>query len=808
MNQKKANRTIKWILLLFMFSCHFGAFAQNSSATQYVTMGTLLLEQRPLVGAMVQLHRTTDSVRVRTVFTDSIGQFTLVNIPVGAYFLVIQSSIQTFQPVAIQIEATANHIIPPILLDNKVQQLNTVTVQAKKPIMERKIDRIIFHTEQMQTLAGGTLLDVLTETPGVRVNEHDISLVAKSSVKVMINDKIMYLSGQDLLNYLRSLPAENIASIEVITMPPAQYDAAGNAGIINIRTKRIKQDGWSAMLSTAYTQTTYVRGGTGLLLNYQTKKVALYANTSMSEGSKAPNYFTQLYYPKQTWDQLEHRKDRTGNFNYQAGIDYNPSPKTTMGLAYMGAHDRIDLRGVNTILMKDLSAQLDSTINTISRAKGNSDNGSLNLSFKHTFPQSQRLTVNADYFFQNSHKTNDYQTTNYLPGGNLTGTANVSAAIGNQEIDVQAINADFEMPIGKAKLTIGAKATFIQNRSMNEIDDSRNIQVITKNQFTYKENTQAAYLNYHQSIGKGWELQAGLRGEYTRLDGYAVAIKEQVKQDYFKIFPTLYVVKTINDDNVVALNYGRRIDRPGYALLNPFKWYSSAYSYSVGNPFLLPSFNHNAELSYTFKSNYSLSLYFQETENKFSQIENLRPDTNLIELIYRNFLTSYSLGANISAVVVPVKGWNMTNNVSVYQNMDKSDLQGTIPRQSILSAFLSTSNSITLNKKKTLIASLSYWYQFPEISNYSKFEAYSNMNIGVRALFLEKRLAVNIAVRDIFKTQQIKFSSIVNGVEKKNSNYYDARSLGVTISYKIGKKEAKRKQQNSNQDAIDRAAGS
>jgi hypothetical protein len=797
---------MRLINLIVVTLFYLPAQAQTNRPAAYLLKGSTTGNGDPLAGALIIVYSCADSSIVASTYTGNNGEYQAGIAAPGCYYIIVQSLIfAEYRSATFTIDSTQHEwLLPAFQLNGpRVTGLQGVVVTDRKRLVERKIDRVVFHVNNLPSTAGGNAMDALQQAPGVKISDNDIALVAKSKVKLMVNDRLVYLSGTDLINYLRSIPADNIASIEIITMPPAKYDAGGNAGIINIKTKKEKDDGLNSALTGSFTKATYEKSAAGALLSYKKGNYTLYGNFSYSADRKSPNYETLLNYPAWTWFQKEKRTDKVHYGSYQAGIDYRINALSAISLSFIGSSTGLNLSSNNTIHVTNPAGIPDSSMFTTGLTTGNTSDGTFNLNYQWTGLNKKKLTLNADYFYHNGDRSAAFLTQNQLPNGTSTGFSQSQRIGSGIEIKVKTGAADYEQPLLKGLLSLGAKLTFINNHSMNSL--SADTGKPARDLFDYEENTQAVYGSWKRSFNKKWELQAGVRGEYTQIKGISDYTVQSVRQSYARLFPSFYLLHTINDDNSVGLTYGRRINRPGYNTLNPFKWYTSSYSYSAGNPFLLPSYSHNTELTYSYKGDYSATLFLTATQNGFDQVTNVRPDTNLVELLYRNFLTLWSYGLNTSLVFRPVSWWQSTNDISAYRKISNSSLPGTLAHMSSFSAYLSTMNMLTINSKKTIIATVSFWYQFPEVDNYDKFDAYYNLNLGLRCLLFNKRLTVSLASRDLLRTQKIVYSSEINDVKRRSNNYYDTRNFSIAISWKLGKKEVKKKTTGNNREERERA---
>ncbi len=316
------------------------------------------------------------------------------------------------------------------------------------------------------------------------------------------------------------------------------------------------------------------------------------------------------------------------------------------------------------------------------------------------------------------------------------------------------------------------------------------IDTTQSNKFIYQENVQALYASIDKTINK-WEIQAGLRGELTETKAYSPTLDFTSNNQYFKVFPTLVANYKVNDINSISLNYGKRIERPSYWDLNPFRWYFSQYAYAEGNPYLQPSYNNNLELDYTYKDFLTASVYYSLGTNQQDRILVVSDNSDTQKNVIENFLTTNSYGANITYIFNKLKWLENNNQVQVYYSQTVSSVPETIHRLTGMSANISSTNSIILNKAKNILGEVSFAYQFAGIDGVDRNSSYYNIDIGMKLRTKNKKLEVSAVVSDIFKTNSPIYYSAVNNINQEFNNYFDDRRFKITIKYKFGNDQLK-----------------
>lgn len=678
-------------------------------------------------------------------------------------------------------------------------KLEEVVIAAKIPTIKRKVDRLIFNIQNSIVSSGGDAMDVLQKTPGVRVDGSEIGLIGKSSVRILINDRLSPLSGEDLAGYLRNLSSDDIAQIEVITNPPSKYEAEGNSGLINIVLKKVKRDYFGGNIRSTYRQATYSTAFLGSGVTYQKNKLSLFANVNSGDGSIEVSETNKIFYPTQSWDTDTKIRYFTKFVSGRVGIDYDITDKTSIGVQYLGATSRPDNKERTATNIFNNSNSIDSLLLT----KANSDKKtyyhSLNGHFKTELDTLGRsMNIDLDYFLYNDDLDRVNTTEFFLENGNIIqNSTDIFKNTSNQYIKSFTSGIDFEWPTKFTNLEFGGKLSYIKNNSdvgaFNFQNGSFAVNSNQSNIFEYKENTQAIYVSASKSVEK-WDFKLGFRLELTQTKAKSITLNQKNNNNYNKLFPTAYVTYNPNDDNSLSLSYGKRINRPSYSSLNPFRWFSNPYSFTEGNPFLQPSFVDNFELSHTLKNNLNTSLYVSLTEDGSDQITLTDNDTNIQATVRRNFLEEYAIGISQSYTFKKIKWLESYLQYDINYSKIKSTLPNTIDEQDGLNFYAGVDNSFYFNSEKTFLGELNFWYSSPGVSGVDNITESYAVDMGLKWLFLEKDLQIRLVFSDIFKTNQSTINSVVNGINQEYRNYYDNRQLRVSATYRFGNKKLRSKE--------------
>ncbi|MDV3550457.1 TonB-dependent receptor, partial [Elizabethkingia anophelis] len=523
--------------------------------------------KQPIEFIQISLLKNGQQVVGQTV-TDSLGIFSFTA-DEGNYILIGEQFKHELLRTEIQLNSDKNLGLIKI---KEALQLEGVTIQGRKKLFERKVDRVVFNVESSIMSNGGDGIDVLRNSPGIRVSNEDISIIGKSGVRIMVNNKLVRQSGNDLIAFLKNLKSEDIARIEVITTPPANYDAEGNSGLINIVLKSKKTDGFSGRVSGSFTQSRYASGTVSSGIDYKNNRFTLSSSVSTGDGASGPILSNTIYFPDETWKSRMSRKDVYRYLNGRFGLEYELSKKSILGVQYLLSLSKWNIDAEEqTIISK---SQTDNTLFTKSYSKSLSGSHSLNGYYRYLLDDyGKELNIDADYLSYNNNWDRSFTTQSSAP----TVSQDNSSDVG---INSYSLKSDLKLPYTFGTFETGGKVSFISNNS-STLFTPLNISDISQNNFIYKENIQAAYLSFSKNIGERIKLKAGIRLENTQISSLTEESGEKEKTSYTKVFPSLYFTYQVDKEgnNVLGINYSRRIGRPNYTHLNPLCWYSNPYVY-------------------------------------------------------------------------------------------------------------------------------------------------------------------------------------------------------------------------------------
>jgi iron complex outermembrane recepter protein len=780
------------LLLLLTMTIALASNAQEVTGLAKDAQGT------PLNGATITLFKAKDTSVVKLSVTKE-GSYSFTNISegeyrVGASYVGYNSQLSTpFQVTGPSVKA------PELLLTKAAADMKGIVVTAKKPIIEVKADKTILNVEGTINATGSTALELLRKSPGVTVDKDDnLSLSGKNGVQVYIDGRPSPLSGQDLANYLKSMNSAEIDAIELITNPSAKYEAAGNAGIINIRLKKNKSFGTNGSVNAGLNIGHYPKYNGGINLNHRNKNVNLFGNYSYNEGKNYNSLNIYRTVSDSAFQTLSTIMFNNKSHNFKAGADYFIDKKNTLGVMVNGSFSDPAITNYGRTTISD---QATNTVNRILVADNKSsmkrDNMNYNLNYSFIDPKGQSLTVNADYGNYNLH--NDQFQPNYYY--NASGQEKISSVIyqmiAPSNIDISSLKADWEQNFAKGKLGFGGKTAFVKTdndfqrynvyTSGNELDKDRS------NRFTYKENINAGYVNYNRPF-KGFMIQAGLRVENTVTKGVSngqkkgdngyVGYDSTFDRNYTDLFPSAAITFNKNPMSQLNFTYSRRIDRPAYQDLNPFEFKLDEYTFMRGNINLRPQYTNSFGITHTYKYRLNTALNYSHVKNMFVQLPDTTEKTKSF-LSKRNLATQDVISFNMS-YPFQYKSFSVFANMNANYSHYVADF-GT-GRKVDLDAFGYTfyaQNSLKF--AKTWTAELSGFYNAPTIYQGSfKANALWSVDAGLQKQLLNNKINIKASVSDLFNSLKFKGTTEFAGQKSEFSSKWESQQFKLSLTYRFG----------------------
>lgn len=787
-----------------LFSTTRGQAQDGTSANgqaQEVTGLVLDGAGKPIENASVILLKAGDSTQVKGVSTGSDGMYRLRGVSSGKYLVEVSAvDMKSRYSVVFTVQQTALSV-PDMRLTPAAKGLSEITVTAKRPMIEQKIDRTVVNVDASPTNVGTTVMDVLQKTPGISVDKDgNISLRGKSGVTVMIDGKPTYLSAADLASYLKSMPSSELDQIEVMTNPPARYDAAGNAGIINLKTKKNRARGFNGSLTLGAGEGKDPKTNNSLNLNYRTGKFNLFGSYNQSY-NKHPQTLQLTQRFRDTlggplnaiYAQNTPAINENDEQSFKVGADYFVDKRTTLGVVVNGYFNPGYFNSTSTTQMEDGSGNIDSITTTQGHVQQKFNNFGTNLNFSHTFDTTGKvLSADLDYLGYSQGNNEMYYTGYFTPEGVTLPLTDTLRGVIPSTIHIYTGKVDYVNPFRHNwKLETGVKFSSVKTDNDAEYDNLTEgkwlVDTTKTNHFVYTEAIYAAYGNLTKVFSKKWTVQAGLRLESTVSQGNLETTDQVFNRNYTKLFPTTYIQYTLNDKNVFVLDYGRRIQRPDYADLNPFKYFLNPYTYQEGNPYLQPQLSNNIELSHTYGGWLTTTLNYTQTDNIIEQILLQDDATHTTFVQQGNVARQENVGISVNAGLPLTKWWTTNLFVNVYYN----DYKGVINGYPI-EVFGYTPNANITNAftfKKGWSAEISGWYQGKSVSGTIVGEQLGAINMAAAKTILKGKGSLKLNLQDPFNLAYFRGYSQYGNVDLNLVNHWDNRVVRISFTYRFGRNE-------------------
>ena len=778
--------------------------------TAYSIQGKLLSEDKTaLQDGIVSIYFQRDSTLYKTVLVDSNGNYFLDQIVSNTYYMYIEAKDIEGKYIE-NIFVNKNISINEMTLKKRLNKsLTTVNIVGGNSFIQKKIDRLVVNPNAILSNAGLTAFDVLGKSPGVSIRANDnITLRGKQGVLIFIDDKPTYISAADITNYLKSLPASSISTIEIITNPPAKYDAAGNAGIINIKQKKNTAKGYSGSLSLSYGQGFYARTNNSLNLNYRINQWNFYSLATYSE----TNFYQDLTIKRNYYDgtglltsafnQNSFLKIEKGGGNLKLGADYYLSKKSTFGFSVNGFLNK----DIHLITNESKIYNDQREIIQLASAENPSDRRFRNLSFNMNYQLKldslgKEFSLNADYLRYDSRHDQNLFSIFRRPDFSFISQSNLVSDL-PANINIYTAKADYLHPINSSiKLEAGTKASSVQTENTanfyDEVSSIRTKNELFSNDFSYKENIFAGYLNLN--IEKdNWSLQSGWRVENTNIEGIqkgnSINKDSSFKRDYLSWFPTFYLSYTLDSaqNHTLGFSYGRRIDRPDYQSMNPFTYPLDRFTLYSGNPFLNPSFSHNLEISHSYKGIIHTAVFYSLVEDMIT--ETIETGANIFYSRPGNIGQQKVLGMSIDGGIPITKWWTIQFHAELVYSQFRANLYNVFLDNSGTYWQIAPTNQFQLPDKWSAEVSGSYQTSAP--SGQFVLIPAGMVNIAIAKKLSNDRLTLKASMNDVFYTFQP--GGEIKGLNNSDANwlsYLDTRIFNISASYRFkeGKALAARK---------------
>lgn len=775
----------------------FIIFLVGYSHSQLTLKGKVLDKENNAI-EFVSIIVKKDSTIITNTYTDSLG-FYLLNFSQKDNYTIIYTYSgydRKIDTLTIEKDTTVN-----IYLNSTTSNIEEVIVTAKIPVVEKKIDKLIFNPSALISNVGNNAYDILKKAPTVTTDESgNVSIKGISGSGVMINGRLLQMSSEQIMDYLKAIPSDDIYKIEIISNPSSKYDAEGLSGLINIILKKSQKTGLTGTSNLAYEQTAYAKYNGNINLNYRSDKVNVFGGTSLRDGKyllleNVDNIYNRNLNPYYYYEKGSRTRNELSNFN-KIGIDVFLTKKSTLGIRLEHNYNsKNGLQSNNSSFQKN-----DSNIDSIyhSTIDINSINNSISTNLNYLIDLDtlgQSLSFDFDYLNYSQPELSSATSTTRLTGTNTYLAPDiVFKNIATQKINIHSIKADYSKPLNEKTWFDGGIKYYSLN-TYNELKfydnnfDTWNFNSTKSNNFNYNESNIAIYANINREITDKVSVQIGLRDENTFLKGSSSNGDANLSRSYNKLFPSVFLQYSKNDNNQISFTYSKRISRPDYSNLNPFKYFVSPNNYIVGDPFLQPAFTNSFDLSYLLKQNFYFSLFSNITTGQITQTPILESGTNSYKTISVNLDRSYSYGLNTYLSFNIKKWWQSSINLTAGLNGVKTIVSNSIYQSHNFNVFIFNNNQFKISDKRKVTAEINLMYQ-PKGFTQGMFTLgrMLDFSISFKKGFKDNKSALVFSVTDIFNSAYV--TAKVNLQDQYSFIYgnYNRRGVKIAFSYKFGKK--------------------
>jgi hypothetical protein len=750
--------------------------------------------------ANVLLWNKPDSSMVKGVVSDESGNYIFSEIPKGEYFVEVHilGYAKTHSPV-FSFLGTEKNNLPTIILVQEDQNLEEVTVVATRPFFELEQGKMVVNVANSISAAGLSVIDVLDRSPGVMVNRqsNSLSILGKNGVVILMNGHRFRMPIEAAYQMLAGLNSSDVEKIEIITVPPANYDADGDAGFINIVMKKDNaMIGTNGILTIGQGYGSGYNGNMSFSLNHQGPKFSWFGILSATYVDQVAeweafrgnnNGFEDIGIETDT-DRFSTRK----SINYQAGFDYKLSSKTILSGLVSGYNNRWDLTAPNTT-KSNYSISPDTLIRmtTVEINKWSHIMGNINL--QHTFQNGQVISTNVDYLTYKNSNPSWYTIMNYNESNDLISSEEFRITK-DTPIDLWVTDLNHSMKIGKSvAVESGLRATFSKFTNTVVFEEKLGSEWLIDPKFTndglLNEDILAAFSTAKIEFDEKTTLNAGLRYENTKTNLTTVSGEKIVDRHYGDFFPTAFLSRKINADNLVQMSYGRRITRPTFNQMAPFVFFSDPFTFFAGNENILPTYTNTFKTDYSYKSMIFFVQYSLDKNVIASFQPTLDEETNTVFLRTENLDHRETVAMMVAFPLKITSWWESQNNFTANYQRVNSELNGEIYEVDQKGIQVVLTNTFTLPKKYTI--ELMGYYISPTINGYFNWLSRGFVNLGIQKEF-EKSGTLRVSCNDIFETSQMRWRSFEGAdLEFSGRFKFEKRVFMATYTYKFGNSKIK-----------------
>jgi hypothetical protein len=754
----------------------------------------------------ISLLRNSDSVLIQRQSSSNEGTFLFADLMPNTYVIIftsLGSQKAKRGPIKLLKESL---VLDTIFLNRNVEQLEEVSIKSIQPLIQKSIDKTTINVEHTSLAVGNTALDLLNRAPGLTVlNDGTIQLNGRGGVAVMLDGKLTYLSSSQLVNLLKTTNSSQINSIEIMTHPPVKYDASGGAGLINIILKKNKELGTNGTITADDAYGRFLKANTGISINQRRKKLNVFGSYNYADNKRYGilnlDRAVDMLGDLGNISQKSNSTTRNYNHTYKAGLDYDIDKNNTIGLMVAGyINDQTEMIRNRSAVSNRVSNL--SNILALNTGNNRYSNTSYNLNYKSVIDTlGQQIDIDLAFLNYKNAEQVLYENNFFDDNGQVSTMPGTFRNISPTDLNIKAITIDYTLPVSKiSTLGIGGKSSLVNTDNDFLVEDQLENEWVKylpqSNRFLYEERINAVYLNINTEIA-GFDMQFGARAEHTSSKGNSITMYETFERRYLNLFPLVSLSKKISKNHTVSLTANRRIDRPNYGSLNPFRYYLDLYTYKSGNQNLKPQYTNSFAFNYLLHQKYGLDVVYSNTRDVISDI--IKPDTTRGALFTTpdNLAKQDAISLSLSVPISVGKFWNIYNGLSAYNiSFYANNILGTTYRSNQNAINFKSYSTFRLSKAVNF--DVSFFYQSRQLYGTSFLKGFSFVDVGTSYKFFSNHLNVKVSVKDIFNQKtQIIYSNLPS-VNYKMYDKPESRLIAFGLSYDFGSKEVKQSRRRSN----------
>ncbi|HEY5751248.1 MAG TPA: outer membrane beta-barrel protein [Chryseolinea sp.] len=751
----------------------------------------------PIEYVTVLLRQPQDSILVAGAITNAAGQYSFAAVAPGKYILTLTFVGYQKQSIPIELQDGASlYTVPAVILKEDARILGEVVVRAQKPLIEQDGGKLILNVQNSIIAAGGSAAELLERAPGVSIDQNNqISVNGKTGVNVMIDGKPTYLPPAELATLLRSMNANNIATIEVVSNPSARYDASGNAGIINIKLKKNTLKGFNGSITTGAGHGRYGKANGSVNLNYRTGQWNHFLNYGYTYNKRFTDVYTDRVTLRNNGDPVYYtqqldRIQRLPSHTWQGGSEWQWNPKNSIAITTAGSYnERNTDTNSFTQIKSALGNEADSTFTLTSNQRYRWHNLSSSIGYKHLFTRTgSEFSIDVDYSNYEFKLNDNFAIKQFEQKDILKNQYNVWS---NQpsSFNIYTTRIDYVHRLNKqTSLETGIKFSYVN--TVNEIIFTNNqngqseADLTRSTDFDYTEKVGAGYVTL-KTKWLGFDTQLGLRAEQTHYDGFSRRTELSIERDYFRVFPNVSLNRSLSENYQFGFAYSYRIDRPAYNDLYPYVFYFDPFASQKGNPTLLPQFTHNFQFSQTIAKDFAINLGYSTSSQYIAFVILLKEDRVSEYSIKKNFDTFQNYYLTVNAPIRINKNWTINSNINLFYNRFNTQFLDDIYKVGQFSGIITLTQTITL--PWDLTGEITTVYNAPNVSGLIKTQALGSVNVGLQKKVFDKKGSLRLNVTDIFYTNRATLGVTYPGLDVHFYNYPETSIIRLNFTYNIGK---------------------